>query len=121
MQPKRIIIPFDFNNDIFSSLFIANNIHNYNELFKQIFDVMTPDFVCFCKEIEKLPKTDNFLITGLNFNRNEMNVFKDILKTHALNIYFTCFNYKLFIDNSFDYILESVYQDFFVIYHIPSL
>lgn len=119
MQPKRLIIPFDFNQTIYNSSYINHNFHNYSELVKQIFDVMTPNFIKFSEEIDMLPKTETFLMNELIFDRAELTIFKEELKRHALNIYFTCFNFKLFNDNSFDYLLENVYQDYFVLYHVP--
>ena len=119
MTPKRIIIPFDFNYEIFNSTFINQNLHNYNELFRQIFDVMTANFPNFTSEIDKLPRIDTLILNEKNFDRNELLLFKEKVKIHALNIYFTCHNFKLFSDKEFDYMLEMVSNDYFVLYQPP--
>lgn len=117
MQPKRLIIPFDLNNKIFSSPYINRNEHNYSELFKQIFDVMTPDFIKFSEEIKKLPNLNTFIVNEFIFDENEIDYFKQDIIVLALSIYFTCLNFKLFENQSFDYILEKLYSDYFILYH----
>lgn len=117
MQPKRLIIPFDHNNKIFSSPYINRNEHNYSELFKQIFDVMTPDFIKFSEEIKKLPNLNTFIVNEFIFDENEIDYFKQDIIVLALSIYFTCLNFKLFENQSFDYILEKLYSDYFILYH----
>ncbi len=119
MQPNRIIIPFDFNYDIFNSTFINQNQHNYNEMFRQIFDVMTSNFSNFTNEVDKLPRIDTLILNENNFDRNDLLLFKEKIKVHALNIYFTCYNFKLFRNQEFNYLLENVYNDYFVLYNPP--
>jgi hypothetical protein len=120
MCPKRIIIPFDFNQEIFTSPCINGNRHNYNELFKQIFDVMTTDFAMFTENVKKLPNLNNFILEDKNFDNNQILFFKEQLLHHAVNIWFTCFNLKLFSNITFDYILENVYQDYFILYYVQT-
>lgn len=115
---KRIIIPFDLDQDIYNSSYVSKNFHNYCEIFRQIFDFITPNFSVFMQKIDQLPSFDKLILIEQNIDSGQLFLFQEKIKAMALNIYFTCHSFKLFSNSEFEYILESVYSDSFVLYYV---
>ena len=110
---KRIILPFQMDMNLFNTSLVNRSKANYDELSRQIFQVMVKDLVLFNTKLETLPNIQLLTVNGGIYSSPD---FKEIFKSYALNIYFTCFEYKLFDNGIFNHLLEHINEDHFLLY-----
>lgn len=114
--PTRLLISFPFFMEFYNSPFVKGNDFVYSEITKQIFDVMDTRFNVFIQKLESLPNFDLLPLENRAISFIDVRRFKEAIKAFALSIYFTFFDYKLFKEGNFPYILESIQHDRCLLY-----
>jgi hypothetical protein len=110
---QRIILPFQMDMELFNSSLVKRNKADYDELTRQIFQVMILDLNAYRKCLSVLPHIPVLLN---NPSLDEVTNCREIYLRYALNIYFTCFEYKLFDNGVFNHLLEHINEDSFILY-----
>lgn len=120
---KRLIIPFELDQDLLNTNLVNKNKANYDEITRQIFEIIILDLNVYHKSLTALPNTA-LLTDKTRFHdfSNQTQLIDDTLKfreiylRYAMNIYFTCFEYKLFEEGVLNYLLEHINEDSFLLY-----
>lgn len=119
---NRIILPFQMDMELFNNLIVNKSKRNYDELTRQIFQVMILDLQSFNNVVNAGPRFETLPDKNHDINLfQEISEFKELYLKYALNIYFTCFEYKLFDSGVFNHLLEHINEDSFVLYCLNQL
>lgn len=115
--PKRIILSIEpFYLQFLNSPGVNGNIQIFQEITKQIFDIMDTTFSNFTQKVGNLPRLQN-LVNHEKYTENLLRLLKNSLKDYALAIYFVCYDNKIIVNEECVYMLESMSVDYIVLYY----
>lgn len=117
--PKRIIISINpFCETFRTSQGVDGNPQVFEEITREVFDLMDNTFADFTKKVYDLPKIELLVnYTYLIDHPNILRILKNNLSDYALALYFACVDNGIIVNQKCVYILETVNDDYCVLYY----
>lgn len=117
--PKRVIISISpFCEDFRKAQGVDGNPQVFEEITREIFDLMDNTFTIFTKQVYDLPKIENLVnYVFLLDHPNTLRLLKNAVCDYALALYFICHDNGVIVNEKCIYMLESVHADYCVLYY----